>query len=250
MKKLITILLTLLFVFALTSCENVVLDEMKTYDVTKQINSLEVEIKAADFRIEQATEFSVESNLKYLSVKQENGVLKIVDEAKGSSNFNNARLTIQIPTDKVFESVSIKTGAGKLTVDTLTTGTMTLRLGAGETRFNKLIATQSASIEGGAGKTTIASGAIINLTLEMGAGEFNLVSLLAGNNRLKFGIGESNVTLYGTRADYKVDVEKGVGSITVDGQSVTSFSCDGNSENFVKIEGGVGAINLRFQQYQ
>ena len=56
----------------------------------QRIHSLDIQISAADFKIVSADEFSVESNLKYLSVSEKNGILKIVDEAKSNSNYSNA----------------------------------------------------------------------------------------------------------------------------------------------------------------
>ena len=87
-----------------------------------------------------------------------------------------------------------------------------------------------------------------DLTLEMGMGELNLTAAVLGDSDLKFGVGESNVTLIGSKDDYKVDIEKGLGSITVDGNTVTDYGSSGNGQNHIEIEGGVGAINLKFQE--
>ena len=77
MKKYIVTALVLLLLLALASCanENVVLDDSQTYEITSDIHSLDIQINAADFKIEHGDEFSVESNLKYLSVFEKDGVL-------------------------------------------------------------------------------------------------------------------------------------------------------------------------------
>ena len=250
MKKYIVTILVFLLLLALASCanENVVLDDSQTYEITSEIHSLDIQINAADFKIVSADDFSVESNLKYLSVSEKDGVLTIVDEAKGNSNYTNAILTLYVPNGIVFDDVYITTGAAKMTVDTLSASSVELKLGAGDVRFESLNASSNVDIEGGAGQITIASGTLNDLSLEMGIGELNLRAAVLGESDLKFGVGESNVTLIGSKDDYKVDVEKGLGSISVDGKNVSDFGSSGNGQSHIHIEGGIGAVHIVFQE--
>ena len=250
MKKYIVTILVFLLLLALASCanENVVLDDSQTYEITSEIHSLDIQINAADFKIVSVDDFSVESNLKYLSVSEKDGVLKIVDEAKSNSNYTNAILTLYVPNGIVFHEVDIETGAAKMMVDTLSASSVELELGAGDVRFESLNASENVDIEGGAGQITIVSGTLNNLSLEMGIGELNLTAAVLGESDLKFGVGESNVTLIGSKDDYKVDIEKGLGNVTVDGENVIGFVSIGNGQNHIKFEGGIGTINLKFQE--
>ena len=250
MKKYIVTALVFLLLLALASCanENVVLDDSQTYEITSDIHSLDIQINAADFKIVSADDFSVESNLKYLSVSEKDGVLKIVDEAKSNSNYTNAILTLYVPNGIVFHDVDIETGAAKMTVDTLSANSLELKLGAGDVRFESLNASANVDIEGGAGQITIVSGTLNDLSLEMGMGELNLTAAVLGESDLKFGVGESNVTLIGSKDDYKVDIEKGLGNVTVDGENVIDFGSSGNGQNHIEFEGGIGTINLKFQE--
>ena len=249
MKKFTALIVSVVLLICLVGCnkQDVVLDETKTYEITSEIHSLDVQISAADFKIVSADEYSVESNLKYLSVSEKDGVLKIVDEAKSNSNYSNAILTLYVPNGMVFDDVDIETGAAKMTVDALSASSVELKLGAGDVRFESLNASAEVDIKGGAGQITIASGTLNDLSLEMGMGELNLTAAVLGESDLKFGVGESNVTLIGSKDDYKVDIEKGLGSITVDGKTVTDYGSSGNGQNLIEIEGGVGAVNLKYQ---
>lgn len=247
MKRSILIFVVLMLIVSLTACSEVaVLDHTKVYDINTEIQSLEIRVNAVDLEIRQSDAFSVESNLKYLTVSEENGVLKIVEETKVGVTYNVPKLTLYVPSSTVFESASITTGAAKLTADTFTSKSLHLQLGAGDVRIESLNATSKAVIEGGAGKITVNGGTLKDLDLEMGVGELNLASVLLGDSDLTLGVGESNLTLIGNRDDYKVDIEKGLGSITVDGKSVTDFGSSGNGQNDVNIIGGVGNINVVF----
>ena len=213
MKKYIVTILVFLLLLALASCanENVVLDDSQTYEIASDIHSLDIQINAADFKIKHGDKFSVESNLKYLSVSEKDGVLTITDEAKSNSNYSNAVLTLYVPNGIVFDDVDITIGAAKLTAAALSASSLELKLGAGDVRFESLHVSSATDIKGGTGQITVASGTLNDLSLEMGMGELNLTAAVLGDSNLKFGVGESNLTLIGSKDDYKVDVEKGLG---------------------------------------
>ena len=227
-----------------------VIGETKNYTVSSEISDLNIQINAADFYIKEGNSFSVESNLKNLEVDEKNGCLTLKDLTKiklnGSNAYENAVLTIWVPVGTVFDNVNIKTGAGRFTVDSLSAATIGFELGAGDVTISKLIAEKSANIEGGAGRITISNGAIKDLALKMGMGQLNLTAALTGDSELELGVGESNITLLGSKDDYELDIEKGIGNITVDGKNVTDYGSSGNGANEVDIHGGVGAINVRF----
>ena len=224
-----------------------VTEDIKTYSVSSVIQSLEVKINAADFTIKQGENFYVESNLKHLTVEDKNGVLTIKETKKHAGTYTGAVLTLYIPEDTVFVKANIITGAGRLTVDSLSAATMNFELGAGEVTVNTLVATSDIDIDGGAGKITISDGALHNLDLDMGVGQLNLTSALTGESDFDLGIGESNITIIGNKDDYKLDIEKGLGNITVDGTSVSNIKGQGNGNNSIEVSGGIGAININFK---
>ena len=81
----------------------------------------------------------------------------------------------------------------------------------------------------------------------MGVGQLNLTAALTGNCSLDSGVGEMNVTLLGNKEDYKLDLEKGIGNISVDGDNISGNGNIGNGTNEVEIHGGIGAINVKFK---
>lgn len=228
-----------------------VVGDTKTYSLTSGISQLDIQINAADFYIREGSSFSVESNLKNLSVEEKSGRLTIKDLTKikfnGTSVYEDALLTVYVPTGTVFENVRIETGAGRLTVHALSAETVDFELGAGDVSIDSLVATRSAAIQGGAGRITVGSGALRDLALEMGVGQLNLTSALTGDCRLELGVGQSNITLIGTGDDYDLEIQKGIGNISVDGKNFTDYNSAGNGENKVELNGGIGAIHVTFQ---
>ncbi len=225
-----------------------VVEDIKTYSVTSEIHNLNIRINAADLYIKEGDAFSVESNLKHLKVEEKGGILTIEGTKRFGSTYNGAVLTIYVPAGTVFDNTNLATGAGRLTIEKLSSGTLDFELGTGDVSINSLIATKSADIEGGAGRITISSGALKDLDLEMGVGQLNLTSALIGDCQLDLGVGESNITLIGSKEDYKLDLEKGLGNISVDGKNVSDYGSSGNGTNRVEINGGIGAINVKFKE--
>ena len=86
------------------------------------------------------------------------------------------------------------------------------------------------------------------IVLNMGVGEANLNVNLLGTSNIKSGIGETDLTIIGSKTDYKLDVKKGIGSITVDGKDISNFTSNEEAQNTVKIEGGIGSVKISFQK--
>ncbi len=250
-RKAIAVILLIIFICAAGNIggymfSTVTTLEMKSYTVTSDIKSLYVNINAADITVKQGEAFSVESNLKYLTVSYKNGLLSIKDTKKAFGNYNHAKLMITIPAGIVFENTELKTGAGRLVVETLAAQVLDCDFGAGEIRIDSLSAFSSADIDGGAGEITISAGRMNDLEFDMGVGRLNFTSMLTGKCDFDFGIGESNITLIGSEEDYTLDIERGIGNIQVNGITVADFGCSGNGQNKIKISGGIGAIHLEF----
>ena len=234
-------------VVLLISGGDAVLEESKTYSVSQNVRELDVEIGAADFTIVKGETLSVESNLRYLTVKEKNGCLQIEEKRNRSKDYEGATLILYLPEDFVFEEAEIATGAGVLKIDAFSAKKLTMELGAGEVEISKLTATEHAEIEGGAGKLTIKDGSLSNLDFEMGLGELNLTAAILGNSEIDCGVGKMNLTLKGGRETYSVILSKGIGNATVDGQNVKNGETVGGGANKLQINGGIGEISVEFQ---
>lgn len=220
--------------------------EVTDYPVSQNITALEISIGAADVTVEPADRFYVKSNLKNIQVTEENGRLTIREKDSFAVSYNGAVLQIGIPENVSFTTVRMETGAGVLNARSLSAEKISLELGAGEVTIGNLLVSHKAEIEGGTGKLTVGGGSIQDLELDMGVGQLNLTAALLGDSRLDMGIGEAKLHLLGAKADYRIEIEKGIGQATVDGVAVDS-GVYGSGVNDVEISGGIGAIDIDFQ---
>ncbi len=228
-----------------------VLDTMQKHEITntQQIVSLDIDISAAELTVTTGDNFSMESNLKKLTIKTEGDTLLIKEKSNYFFGFGSKRtpkINLVLP-DKIFEKIEIETGAGRVSIQTLSAKHLSFEFGAGEVEIDNLSAIENAEMESGAGKVTIANGTLNNLEFEMGVGECNVTAKLTGNNRLKGGVGSFNAYLVGTSEDYTLKVSTGIGSTNIDGKKVTNGTY-GNGKSVVQIESGVGEVNVRYKE--
>lgn len=253
MTKYIFVAVIILALVALVGCVKgtVVVGEHKTYEVSSDITSLDIAINAADFTIEHGEKFSVESNLKYLTVFDESGLLRIDEKTRNAVSYNDAMLKVTIPENVVFENVSIKTGAANLTAQSISAKNVKLKLGAGKVQFDNIDAKENVDIKGGAGQISVLDGKLNNLTLDMGVGDINMTAQLLGESNLKFGVSEADLTLKGVKDEYNFDIKNGVGKVNIEGITASNFTSgsisSGDGKNIIKIKGGVGKTNIAFE---
>ena len=223
--------------------------QMQTYSVSSRIESLDLDISAAALKIASGDSFSLESNHKYLTVKEDNGTLRISEKRLNFGvSSEGVTVTLTVPAGFTFEDASIETGAGKVDIAALSANTLTLELGAGETDIGSLNVRTRADISTGAGKLTIRDGRLNDLSMELGVGKLDLRARLTGECQVDFGIGDGNLTLLGSREDYRIELDKGIGDATLDGMKMADGSTYGGGANHIDIEGGIGAIRIDFEE--
>ncbi len=219
----------------------------KTYDLQQDITDLKLTVNAGTVNIRLGDAFTLESNHRHLEVTQKDGTLKVQDK-KNFLNIGDASdvyVTLTLPETEL-EKAEITTGAGVANIAWLSAKELRLELGAGEVNIRSIHCQASARIEGGTGRLNIDSGSIRDLRLEMGVGELNLKAQLWGNSKLEFGIGKANVTLAGDPDAYSISFEKGIGSAQLAGNSLEDGKTVGNGENTVRLESGIGSIQIEF----
>ena len=235
--------------YLLSGKENAPVGEMQVYSVDGDVSSLSLELSAANLKIKTADKFSVESNHNYISVKADNGKLYI-SETRKLFSFSPKGVTVilNIPEGFVFDEAMIDTGAGKVEIDALSCDALELSLGAGKAEIRNLTANSRADIDGGAGELDIDSGKLCNLDLDMGVGALKLKSRIEGRSLLDYGVGETNLILLGSKTDYKIELDKGIGEAKLSGEIMKDDSVYGSGENSIEIDGGVGAVSIEFSE--
>lgn len=218
------------------------------HQVYDNVNKIKLDSFSSNITVKQGDSFEVlVTNMKNkFSCNVINETLKI--EERNKSWFkNNADgiIVITVPTGVKLDELDIEVGAGKIRIENIMAQNFDIDQGAGkieivDSKFDKT------DIDGGAGKIEVSSSELNNLDLDAGVGEVNLNASITGNSKIDCGVGSIEITLEGKKDDYSIIASKGLGSIRIDGKEQSSDSTYGTGYNKIKLEGGVGSINIKF----
>lgn len=212
------------------------------------IEKLDIKINAADFEVKVGEELKVvlkDVNDK-AEVKAQGKTLKITDtKVKWNMVSNiNPSITLYIPEGMTFKETKIEMGAGLTNIEWLNTDNLQLELGAGQVLINNCTAKQS-EIDCGAGKVEIKNANLADLELNTGIGECSFDGYILGNSDIECGIGKLVLELEGGKDLYSIKANHGIGAITINGEKVQENETVGSGENKIKIEGGIGEIQIK-----
>lgn len=226
-------------------------------NISSEVKELDIELQFGEVVVVTGESFCAQTEgfeNEAIIIEERNGSFIIRDERKkrhlfnfNSNNTKDYVIRITIPETVIFDRVKINSGAAEVKVESLHTNILKLELGAGEVEFDVLEVSNYAKISGGAGELHVRSGSINDLQLSLGAGEVDMCAAVTGDSKLSAGVGELNLTLCGNPEDYSVTASKGIGACNIYGASVVNGNTYGAGTNRVQVSGGVGEINIRFQ---
>lgn len=204
---------------------------------------LEIDVFTSNIIIKEGETLSFQTNNKYIDSAQENNRFSI-KEKRHNWFSQKQELILFVPKDFHFNEVEIETGAGKVTIEQLSTNQLSLNLGAGNISIENLMVLEKAKIESGAGKLEIHDGTIQNLDFDMGVGSVSLTSKLTGNTKINTGVGTLQLSLIGTLEDYSITLDKGLGNATIQNEPMNGDMTYGTGMNRLEIDDGVGNIKI------
>lgn len=233
------------YVFNIKTDRATVSEEVLSRQPLSDIYELEVELANYALIIEQGDTLSVAYDDRNKRVTVEDNRLIITEKKKLLYGQEGYVVILTVPKDYIFTDVSITMGAGRLDIDYLNTNALNLELGAGNVDITNLTAITSVDIEGGAGDLSITDSEITDLDLAVGIGECDLSATLIGDNDIECGVGDADITLNSSAdSGYTVSVDKGIGDVTFNGQSIENGAVVGFGSNKVDISCGIGDVTI------
>lgn len=161
------------------------------------------------------------------------------DEQKGN-------ITIYIPKGYDLTKLKIDAGAGNILLEDLTVEKLDIDAGAGVIFANNIKA-DSAILDGGVGDMRFLDVTFENADLDCGVGNMTVTGYLLGKSDIDCGVGEVNLEIKGTVDDYNLKIEKGLGTILVNGTKFSDLEWNNiSASNALDISGGLGNIDINF----
>lgn len=200
---------------------------------------IKVDLKATNLIIKKGGEkFEVKVDDKEnFRINNDNGTLKIYE--KDYWFFDDKRfgdVVITVPSGVEIRNITIAIGGGNANINRISAEKLKLERGAGKVNIVDS-EFKEAKISSGAGTVEIENSSLRNLKLEAGVGKVDINGYVLGNSKIECGIGEVNLKLEGKEEDYKINVEKGIGSIKIKDNEQSNNISYGSGENTIKIEG-------------
>lgn len=217
-------------------------DFTETY---QNVSRIKLDIGASKLTIVQGETLTVEANgvSNRFTSKVNNNILRIEEHQNWFWNHHAGEITITVPQNVVLEELDIDCGAGKISIDSITARKLDLEAGAGLLEINNSNFAIT-DIDGGAGEISITSSILRNLDLDAGVGKVSIDGEIYGKSEIDCGVGEVNLNL-GDASYYQFNIQKGIGSIRVNDTNYQSDTTLGSGENTLKIDGGIGSIQIQ-----
>lgn len=216
-------------------------------DINSNVEIIDIEVNSVSVWIKSGDEFRFETNNE--SIKSKITKEKLSVSQKGinflDSDGNNS-LIIYIPEDVKLQKLSISSAAGNVLLDSIVLEKLNLDLAAGELKINNCKSTKKAEIDTGMGKAEIQNCILKNLDLDLGMGKLTMTSYILGKSEIDCGIGQADITLKGKAESYRINADKGIGALTVNGNSIADEGSFGDGDNELNVDAGIGNVKIEF----
>ena len=208
------------------------------------MSSLDIDLKTANLEIKLGDKLLVSTTNKYVTTYQNNNNIVIKEKKHSLLSKDNNKVIIMVPDNFLLDIVEIDITSGSIKIDKLETKRLNLDLGSGTTKINNLLVTDKTKIDCGSGKFLLNNGNLSNLNLDTGLGDTILNTKIIGNSNIETDIGKLELNLIGSLNDYELTIDKGVGSIKLNNESLKDKSVVGTGNNYLLIEGGIGLTSI------
>lgn len=208
------------------------------------MSSLDIDLKTANLEIKLGDKLLVSTTNKYVTTYQNNNNIVIKEKKHSLLSKDNNKVIITVPDNFLLDIVEIDISSGSIKIDKLETKRLNFDLGSGTTKINNLLVTDKTKIDCGSGKFLLNNGNLSNLNLDTGLGDTILNAKIIGNSNIETDIGKLELNLIGSINDYELTIDKGVGSIKLNNESLKDKSVVGTGNNYLLIEGGIGLTSI------
>lgn len=253
----------------------------ETVDIVKEFDSdsvrdIRIEMKAGELKVKEGSGdkiyVEVANAREDFEVNLSSGGNLVIKDKKEFFRFisfdgRKTVVTVSLPRDFVAERMNIEAGAGGIKISDVRANKLSIDLGAGNTdirniRVDKLdmnagagniygtnLYAEDVDIDGGVGNITLEEVEFYNTDVDSGVGNVEIAGLLYGKNEFDGGVGETRLRIANSSDAYRVRVEKGLGSIRINGEKYSNVNWNNTTaENSIFAKGGVGNINIEFER--
>lgn len=232
--------------------------ESGVYDFAK-FTSMDIDCGVADVIILTGDDYRVETmdvpDTMTVEVKN-NGTLVIKTEDEWYDWFDwfdhkswnkKSKVYITVPNGYDAEKISISSGTGHVDMSDISTEVLDINGDVGDITGSNIKATEF-SAQAGVGNIDLSEVEFGSCDVDCGVGSVTIRGVFTGDCDFDGGVGDMEITVEGSRKNYDLDIESGVGSVRVNGEKVEHLNEDNDSKVDFKVDGGVGSVDIDFTE--
>jgi hypothetical protein len=229
-------------------------------EIPADIGDVEIRLKAASLVVRYSEAAGAGS---YQVIDFEKGSLEITREGNRlrieerdwqhtvdfGNDFPKPTVTLTLPAGIALTSFRVNMGAGSATFDSVVADDFSVESGAGSFKGDGVKA-RKVNLEAGAGSIEFNGCEFGESRVSAGAGRFVFSGTLGDFTDVSTGAGAVEMKINGNANDYRIDFDRGIGSVRIDGESFSGIG-HGSSGNRtaprkIKLSSGVGSVRLDF----
>ncbi|MDE5993127.1 MAG: DUF4097 domain-containing protein, partial [Oscillospiraceae bacterium] len=135
----------------------------------------------------------------------------------------DTNIILTVP-EKTFDSVSLNMTAGEISAQEISTNRLITKVTAGSMYLGNVNA-ESATFKMSAGDFNATNSTFKNAAIAMTAGDMFFGDCkLYGDNNIKMTAGELQMCLIGHRQDYKINIDRALGNVYIDGTDMNEYA--------------------------
>lgn len=158
---------------------------------------------------------------------------------------NMGDVVVAVPHGAVLEWLSVESDAGSITLDGIQMDALEINQSMGETVL-KNCSWGYADIENDCGSVSGTKLSSEGLEVSADMGEVDLEGGFTGETGIESSMGSVTLTLSGKQADYDIELESDLGSVTMNGHSSGRRISQSGGPDSLEVSCNVGAIEVRF----
>ena len=148
---------------------------------------------------------------------------------------------------RIFNEFDLDGGTGDMVFKDVTVeGNCDLDFGVGTLESDNYVVAKKSDIDFGTGDCTFRNSEFSEIEMGCGVGDLKLESVkISGDVKIKQGTGDIRIDVADSSDDYSVEVEKGVGDVSVNGKEINGLM-NKDAKYDITVESGVGDISISF----
>lgn len=176
----------------------------------------------------------------------------------------NNKIVITLPEGAVYDNVEIDNGTGSMRISDFEAKEIDIDNGVGELKLENVTGEKKVTLKTGTGSVSIDTMTCGDLKIESGVGEvsaknvkcgdikassgvgeFRFEGEINGDADIDNGLGEIRMKLSGNSSDYGFKVDSGIGNVRVNGNTPVQTS---NAKYSFKVSTGIGEVRIDFEE--